>query len=77
MQKRNNGSTRKMNWCVPLKASVSQIVDAYSKTVLLCMDQIKKVNELHKAESEESKAYQTKKIIDKWFANGGIVRHPL
>ena len=41
------------------------------------MDQIKKVNELHKTEPEESKAYQTKKIIDKWFANGGMIRHPL
>ena len=60
-----------------MKANVSQIVDAYSKTVMLCMDQIKKVNEIHKDQSEESRAYETKKVIDRWFVNGGVIRHPI
>ena len=41
------------------------------------MDQIKKVNEIHKDQSEESRAYETKKVIDRWFVNGGVIRHPI
>lgn len=54
-----------------MKASASQIVDAYTKTVMICMERIKEVNEIHKDQSEESKAYETKKVIDKWFKHGG------
>ena len=57
-----------------MKFSVSQIVDAYSKTVLSCMNKIKEVNEIHKDQSEESKAYETKKVIDKWFLSGGRIK---
>ena len=56
-----------------MKANVSQIVDAYSKAVSLCLDRIKEVNEIHKDQSEESKAYETKKVIDKWFLRGGRI----
>ena len=56
-----------------MKARVSEIVDAYTKTVMLCMNKIKEVNDIHKDQSEESKAYETKKVIDKWFLKGGRI----
>lgn len=57
-----------------MKANVSQIIDAYTNAVKACNDEILKVNEIHKDQSEESKAYETKKVIDKWFLRGGIIR---
>ena len=40
---------------------------------MLCMNKIKEVNEIHKDQSEESRAYETKKVINKWFMNGGRI----
>ena len=54
-----------------MKASPKQIIDAYVHAVELCNEKILESAELHKSESEASQAYQTKKVIDKWFRNGG------
>ena len=54
-----------------MKPKVSEIVDAYTKTVMICMNKIKEVNEIHKDQSEESRAYETRKVINKWFMTGG------
>ena len=56
-----------------MKASVRQIVDAYTSAVENCNKRILEVNEIHKNQSEESKAYETKKVIDKWFLRGGLI----
>lgn len=57
-----------------MKATVKQIVDAYTQAVENCNKKILEVNEIHKKEPEESRAYETKKVIDKWFLRGGIIR---
>jgi hypothetical protein len=54
-----------------LKASPKQIIDAYVHAVELCNLKILESAKLHKNESEGSQAYETKKVIDKWFRNGG------
>lgn len=57
-----------------MKATVKQIVDAYTQAVERCNKKILEVNEIHKNQSEESRAYETKKVIDKWFLRGGIIK---
>ena len=37
------------------------------------MEKIKEVNETHKDQSEESRAYEIRKVINKWFRTGGRV----
>ena len=54
-----------------MKASRDQIIKAYTDSVKLCLDKIFEVNEIHKDQSGESQAYETKKVIDKWFLRGG------
>jgi hypothetical protein len=56
-----------------LKASVKQIVDAYTQAVEKCNQKILEVNRIHKDQSEESRAYETRKIINKWFRTGGLI----
>lgn len=56
-----------------MKATVKQIVDAYTNAVESCNKKILEVNEIHKSQSEESRAYETKKVIDKWFLKGGRI----
>jgi hypothetical protein len=48
-------------------------MDAYSKAVTLCLDKIREVNEIHKDQSEESRAFETRKVIMKWFRTGGKI----
>lgn len=57
-----------------MKATVKQIVDAYTQAVERCNKKILEVNEIHKKEPEESRAYETKKVIDRWFMRGGIIK---
>ena len=56
-----------------MKAKVKDIIDAYTQAVERCNKEILKVNEIHRDQPEESRAYQTKKIIDKWFIKGGQI----
>ena len=56
-----------------MKANKDQIIKAYTDSVKLCIDKIYEVNVIHKDQSEESKAYETKKVIDKWFLKGGRI----
>ena len=62
-----------MNWCERLKASVKQIVDAYTEAVQRCNKKILEVNQIHKDQSEESRAFETRKVINKWFLKGGRI----
>lgn len=56
-----------------MRATVKQIISAYTQAVESCNKKILEVNEIHKDQSEESRAYETKKVIDKWFLRGGRV----
>lgn len=56
-----------------MKATVKQIIKAYTLAVESCNKRILEVNEIHKKEPEESRAYETKKVIDKWFLRGGRI----
>lgn len=56
-----------------MKVSRDNIIKAYSDSVKLCLDEIYRVNEIHKDQSKESQAYETKKVIDKWFLRGGRI----
>ena len=62
-----------MNWCELLKASVKQIVDAYTEAVERCNKKILEVNKIHESQSEESRAYETRKVINTWFLKGGRI----
>ena len=56
-----------------MKASVKQIIDAYTQAVERCNDRILEVNKIHKDQSEESRAFETRKVINKWFLKGGLI----
>lgn len=56
-----------------MKVSRDQIIKAYSDSVKLCLDEIYRVNEIHKDQSTTSQAYETKKVIDRWFNRGGRI----
>lgn len=48
-------------------------MDAYTQAIERCNKKILEINEIHKDQPEETKAYYTKKVIDGWFARGGLV----
>ena len=56
-----------------MKASVKDITDAYIQAVQRCNDKILEVNTIHKDQSEESRAFETRKVINKWFLKGGRI----
>ena len=48
-------------------------MDAYTEAIERCNKKILEVNEIHKDQSEESREYETKKVIDSWFLKGGRI----
>ena len=56
-----------------MKQTVKGVVKSYTDSVKDCIDEIYRVNEIHNSQSEESKVFETKKVITRWFRYGGKI----
>lgn len=57
-----------------MTSTVSEVVKSFQGSVNQLLDEIYKVNELHKKDTEKDKVYHTRKVITNWFRHYGIYK---